>query len=302
MKKLKHIIEFAAVVIAGLFLRILPYGLVLCLGRLIGDFAFYILKIRRKIVLRNISFVFPEKNESEIKAIARDSYRNIGMSFMEFLSLPRIKKIGVLRFVDFEGTKPLDNLVAEKKGAVLIGAHFGSWELLGAALCAKGYPLDALFYRQHNEYFNNLVESYRKMVGLGLIPLKFALRTCLKSIKRGRFIALLADQDAGRRDGVFVKFFNRYAATNKGPAVFALSTGASIFMGFCIRQKPSHKHKIIFVPVEYKFTGDMEKDIFEFTCAYTKIYEKFCAEYPDHWFWFHKRWKTGKTPGDNFYA
>ena len=73
MKKLKHIIEFVAVVIVGLFLRVLPYSLVLYLGRRTGDFAFYILRIRRKIVLRNISFVFPEKNESEIKAIARDS-------------------------------------------------------------------------------------------------------------------------------------------------------------------------------------------------------------------------------------
>ena len=39
-------------------------------------------------------------------------------------------------------------------------------------------------------------------------------------------------------------------------------------------------------------TGDKIKDIEENTALFTQIIGKYVGQYPDQWFWFHKRWKT----------
>ncbi|MHB9155233.1 MAG: hypothetical protein ACYC5N_06000 [Endomicrobiales bacterium] len=30
----------------------------------------------------------------------------------------------------------------------------------------------------------------------------------------------------------------------------------------------------------------------KYTASFTKILEGYCRQYPDHWFWMHRRWKT----------
>jgi len=301
MKKIVYFFEFLLVYLFGVFVRFLPLNIALWLGRCLGDVAFFMLKIRKKIVLKNLAFAFPGRSSDEIYSIAKDTYRFSGMSFVEFLRFPKLKHKNIDDYVEFDGSEYLDKLIAEKSGAVLIGAHFGNWEIMGAAICQKGYPLDVLAFKQHNEYFNNLIDSYRNLMGIGLIQLKFALRTGLKAIKAGRFVAFLADQDAGRRDGIFVDFFGRPASTNQGPAIFALKSEVPVIMGFCIRGESFSKHKVKLIPVDFHKSGNFEEDVKNFTALYNKITEGFIKKYPAHWFWFHKRWKTQPEEKDTFY-
>ncbi len=279
----------------------MPLKLALWFGRRLGDIAFFVLKIRRDVVMKNLSFAFSNKNPDELFDIARRTYQNFGMSMVELLSFPKLNNSSFKKNFEFEGTEFLDELLMQKKGAVLVGAHFGSWELQGAAICNKGYPMDVLAIRQHNYYVDALLSFYRRSKRIGIIQLKMALRDGLKAIKNGRFVAILSDQDAGRRDGVFVDFFNRLASTPQGPAAFALHTDVPVVIGFCIRQKSFMKHKIKFISVDFKKSGNYENDIKMLMSKCTKILEGFIKKYPDHWFWFHKRWKTVIDNTPNMY-
>ena len=285
----------------GAFVRFLPLGLALWLGRRLGDIAFSLLRIRRKVVLKNLSFAFPSAARSEIKDIAADTYRYSGMSFVELMRSPKLNERNLREYVEFEGLEHLDKLLAEKTGAVLVGAHFGNWEIMGAAICQRGYPMDVLVFKQHNEYFNDMVDSYRNRLGIGLIQLKFALRTGLKALKNGRFVAFLADQDAGKRDGIFVDFFGRDASTNQGAAVFALKTGVPVIMAFCVRDRSFYRHKVKFIPLDFRKSGNYGEDIKNITALYTKVTESFIRRHPEHWFWYHKRWKTAPEGKEKFY-
>lgn len=301
MKKIGHLIEFILLIIFNIFVIIIPLKLALWVGRRLGDAAFYFLKIRRDVVMKNLMFAFPNKNHSELFDIALRTYQNFGMSIVELLSFPKLRKKNLDKNVEFEWLEYLDELIAQKQGAILVAGHFGSWELQGAAICNKGYPMDVLAARQHNRYADTLLDFYRKSKKIGIIQLKMALRDGLKAIKNGRFVAILADQDAGKRDGVFVDFFNRPASTPQGPAVFALHTGVPIAMSFCIRQKCFMKHRIKFIPVDFTKTGHHENDIKMLMSKCTMILEGFIKKYPDHWFWFHKRWKTTIDDKPNIY-
>ncbi|MDD5687786.1 MAG: lysophospholipid acyltransferase family protein [Elusimicrobia bacterium] len=301
MKKISHVIEITVLIIFNFFVLLLPLKLALRIGRWLGDIAFYVLKIRRDVVIKNLSFAFPNKTYDEIYGIAHRTYRNFGMSMIELLFFPKLVITDLNKNIEFEGLECLDNFLMKKQGMVLIAGHFGSWELMGAATCNKGYPLDFLVGKQHNIYVDNLLNFYRRLKNIGIIPLKMALKNVVKALNNGRFVAMIADQDAGKRDGVFVNFFGKPASTPKGPAVFALHSDIPVAMGFCIRQESCIKHKIKFVPVDFKKTGDNEKDIELLTLKYTQILEGFIKKYPDHWFWFHKRWKTVIDNTENMY-
>ncbi|OGS34885.1 MAG: hypothetical protein A2474_07855 [Elusimicrobia bacterium RIFOXYC2_FULL_34_12] len=302
VKNIKYFAEFTILLLANFFILLVPLKFSLWIGRRLGSIAFHMLKIRRDVVLKNLNLAFPNKSYSEIFSIAERSYKNFAMSMIELLSFPKLRMKDFLKNnIEFEGTECLDNSFMKKEGVVLIAGHFGSWELMGAVARNKGYPISFLVGQQHNIYVDNLLNFYRKLKNIGIIPLKMALKSVIKALKNGEFVAMLSDQDAGRRDGIFINFFGKLASTPKGPAVFALHTDLPVVMGFCIRKPEKIRHKIKFVTLDFRKSGNNEKDIELFTLKYTQILEGFIKKYPDHWFWFHKRWKTTVDNTENMY-
>ena len=102
--------------------------------------------------------------------------------------------------------------------------------------------------------------------------------------KKG-ILGLVSDQDA-KRKGVFVNFFDTLASTPKGAALFHIRTSAPMIVGVCIKKS--------FMQYEIKFStvDTSKKDINQITQAYTSILERYVREYPEQYFWFHRRWKT----------
>src|SRR5439155_761482 len=75
------------------------------------------------------------------RELARRSFIQIGRSFMEFLAMPRLGPRGILDRVELIGYEPMLARAHEGKGAVMVTAHYGNWELLGAAVRARGGPV-----------------------------------------------------------------------------------------------------------------------------------------------------------------
>jgi KDO2-lipid IV(A) lauroyltransferase len=117
----------------------------------------------------------------------------------------------------------------------------------------------------------------------------------LEHLKRNRPIAILLDQNVDWYEGVFVKFFGEWACTNKGLAILARKTGAPVVPVFLVR-KAEGGYRLVFEPeVALPRSGDKIKDIEESTAIFTRIIERYVRQHPDHWLWFHKRWKTRPT-------
>jgi len=261
------------------------------LGDLIGFLGYSVFRIRRDVTLNNLRNSFGSKySEAEYIDIGYRAYKNFARSMIEYGLFPSLKKKGIGDLVTVEGEENFQKALEHGHGAVLITGHFGSWELMGARLAEKGWPIDYLVGEQHNLLVNNLMNSHRTMFGIGLIELGVAAKGVFKAVRGGRMVAMLSDQDAGR-DGTIVQFLGRPASTPKGPAAFALKTGAPQICGFVIREG-NHHRVILEKDLGYKPTGDKEADITNLTQAYTSLLEKYITEYPDHWFWLHRRWKS----------
>ena len=293
IKKIKYFIEYYSLACFAALFRSFPIRLSRFKARCLADFAYYVLGIRKKVVLGNLSAAFPEKSVSELKTIGRNVYRQFATTMMELLYFPRWKKEDLDKMVSINGKEVLDEARKGGKGAVLVTGHFGNWELLGASL-AGDYPMNYVIGRQKNTRVDDLLNSFRTGKGIKLIPLKVALRGVMQALKKGEFLAILSDQDAHEL-GTFVNFFGRPASTPKGPAIFALRAGCPLIFGSIVRFDGKFKANFEVVPKPQP-TGDEEKDIQAYTQAYTIILEGYCRKYPDHWFWLHRRWKTHPSP------
>jgi KDO2-lipid IV(A) lauroyltransferase len=291
MRKIRHQIEYLFTRGVGTLVQILPYNAAIFIGSFLGDLAFSLLRIRRKVAIDNLKRAFGQTyTEKEFKKIAREAYRNIGRGFVEYAMFPALKN-RLDKLVEFEGLENFDKALKDRKGAVLIAGHFGSWELMGAATRQKGYPLDFLVGEQHNLLVDNLMNKYRQLMGIGIIKMGVATRGVIKALRNNRFVAMLSDQDAGT-DGAVVDFFGYPASTPKGPAAFALKTGAPVIMAFIIRKNNGKQRVILEEPIYIQESSNKEEDIRKLTQAYTSLLEDYVRKYPDHWFWPHRRWKS----------
>ena len=289
-RRIKHRIEYWIIYLMGAFVRIIPYRLALALGSFLGWLAFDILRIRRKVTLINLRNSLGAETDG-LAAIGRRAYRNFGKSMVEYTLFPSLDKDKIEQMVEFEGAEHWDEALKKGKGAILVTGHFGSWELMGAATSQRGYPIDFLVGEQHNILVDNLMNDYRRSMGIGIIKMGAAAKGIIRALKNNRFVAMLSDQDAGS-DGTVVEFFGRPASTPKGPAAFALKMDAPIVMAFIIRESARKQKVIVEKAIFGEKTCDKQEDIRRLTQAYTRVLEEYVRKYPDHWFWPHRRWKS----------
>lgn len=289
--KISHGAEYFALLTITRMARLIPGRLADWMAVVFGIISYHILTSRRRIARENFKRAFKyEKNQQEIEKIIKEVFINLARTVVEFARQPVIKKNEILSMVTAEGEEYLAQVLMEGKGAMLVSGHFGNWEILGGWLAAKGYQVDLLVGEQHNKKVDDLLISFRKSFGVGIIPIGVASRHVIKSLRSNRMVAVISDQHAAS-GGTIVQFFNRPAATPKGPAAFAAKVGCPIIAGCSIREGYKKHSLNIFPPIYPPNSGDSERDILEMTQRYTAYFESFIRKYPSQWMWTHRRWK-----------
>jgi KDO2-lipid IV(A) lauroyltransferase len=289
-KKISRKIEYAALVIFAAAIRKLSIEKARVVAGVLGAFAWNVIKIRRKVVVANLAAAFPEKSSEEIAALGLATYRQVATTMIELLFFPRLSTAQLLEMVKFNNLDLVEIALKQGRGAVMVGAHFGNWELMGAAL-AQRLPVSFVVGAQENAPVDDMLNSYRAGKGVKLIPLKLALRGVMKTLKANELVAILADQDA-HENGAFVKFMGRTASTPKGPASFAMRARCPLIMGNIMRGTDGKFTVNFDVVPKPEPSGNEATDIINYTANFNKLLEGYVRLYPDHWFWMHRRWKT----------
>lgn len=272
--------------------RCLPAKALRPIGRALGMAAYRTQPRYRKVALANLERAFgSEWDQARIEEMARESFRNLGMTLVEFfLRMPRITAEEVEREVRFEGQEHFEEAFKRGKGVLLITGHYGNWEIMGPRLARAGYKVNAISRTADDPGTERMIEQIRRRSGIHTIPRREAARQGLTVLRKNEILGILLDQNT-LEGGVFVPFFGYPASTATGPAVFALKTGAAIVPTFCLRE-PDGTHRIkVWPPIYPESTGDRAGDVERLTAEITRIIEKQIRERPELWFWLHNRWK-----------
>ncbi|MEE9906160.1 MAG: lipid A biosynthesis acyltransferase, partial [Chlorobium sp.] len=84
-------VTYNVIDLLGFMVRKLDRRQTVFLASLIGDFMHHVIRLRRSMVYRNLSLIFPDKSGEEIRRIARAMYRNVFATLLEVLRLPLIR-------------------------------------------------------------------------------------------------------------------------------------------------------------------------------------------------------------------
>jgi len=273
-------------------LRHLPERLALRLGEAMGWVAGVVLGVRRRTTRHHIRQAFPGESVGWRRRLARASFRHLGRESVATFLLGGMSPHEILDRTQVVGLPAFQEALESGKGAIVVSAHFGNWEVSAASLALRGVPLEAVVQRQRNPLFDAELNENRRRFGVTVIFRNEAPKQVLRSLREGRPVGILADQNV-RRGGVFVDFFGKKAATARGPAVFALRTGCPIFLGFARRVKGyPNRYRGELIPVDFTPSGDVESDVLRLTEAYTRDLEVEIRRTPEQYFWQHRRWKT----------
>lgn len=259
------------------------------LGARLG-MAVHALGIRRDITLDNLRHAFPEANEERIARLARASYAHLGRELIVTLRLRATSPQALIERSTMHGFDAVLEAREAGGGVVLVTGHLGNWEVGAACIAARGVALDVVMQRQSNPLSDQAIDANRRRLGLTPIDRRRAAKEGLRTLRAGRILGFVSDQDA-RSGGVFVPFFGRPASTHRGPALLALRTGAPLFASTGIRQEDG-TYECRFHLVEESREGEPEEVVARLTAAYTAILEAGVRQAPEQYLWQHRRWKT----------
>lgn len=267
----------------------LPAAIGLAAGRRLGDLLWLVLPGRRAVALDNLRRSFgAERSAAEIRQLARRSFQNVGMNLVEgccyFLRPTQV----MLSRVRVEGREHLQAAAAHGRGVLILTAHFGNWELLGAAHGLTGLPASIVTRPLDYPLLDDLAARFRRRSGAELIVKRQAVREVLTALRRQRMVGILLDQNATRAEGVFAPFFGSPASTSKGLALLALRTGAPVVPIF-LRREPDGRHCM---DVGAAVPPPEDGQIATYTSAFNRVLEATIRRTPEQWFWMHDRWRT----------
>jgi len=274
-----------------------PIPLALWLGRRLGDLVFAALPRRRRIALANLARAYPELPVRERRRLARRACQHLGMTVVELPRLLASPLEATLARIRLEGVEHLHAAMKANGRALMLTAHVGNWEILCAAHRLTEYGLSVVVRPLDAPWLDAVADRVRRRTGVEIIDKRGALRPVLEALRRGHMVGILMDQNAARREGVFVDFFGHPASTSRSIAVLALRTGAPIVPIFA-RRGPDGAHRVIIRPaLPLPTPNDAEAAVVELTARCTAEIERAIREAPDQWLWFHDRWRTRPSGG-----
>jgi KDO2-lipid IV(A) lauroyltransferase len=303
-RKFKSRIEhIAARALLGALSR-LPRSLSFAAGRGLGRFVFALGGGRlSRAGWRNLEMAMPETSREERAKILRGCYVNLGRMLGAISRFPRLTKDNIGDLIICEGLDHFEEARSKNKGVILFSGHLGGWELVALAPLLLDQSVHYIVKRQPNESVETLVEEVRARFGNQTIDKSASARQMLNVLKDGGALYMLIDLNMHWHEGVFVDFFGIEASTNTSLARLALRTGASVLPAFWLWDEKLSRYRLkIDPPLVIEETGDEEKDIRHITENFTNIMERYVRDYPEQWWWIHKRWNTPPRGRPNLYS
>ncbi|MBQ9478445.1 MAG: lysophospholipid acyltransferase family protein [Selenomonadaceae bacterium] len=282
---------YNALMLLSRLVRLLPYDVLLFLGRILGNLYYLLIKKQRR---RAIEQMMPALNvdESEAKKLVRASFVNLARNMLDILYMPNLNEQNLNQYVEIDHLERMREALAEGHGVVVLTGHVGTWEWLSAAFTLNGMPVTAIAKQQPNAEYSRVLDDLRATIHVEIFTRGTSeLLAAGRALKKGKILGFLADQDGGP-GGAFIDFLGKTASTPMGPAVFSKRFNAPVLPAFILRQ-PNGRHKVMIgEAMHFVDSGDADKDLFDFTVRMTRILERVILDNPTQWLWFQKRWNT----------
>lgn len=265
---------------------VLPLWLLQMNGSAVGAAYFLCSGRRRRIVLSNLARVFPDW---PARARFRTGLRcgaHFGRIAFDYLKWSRASESLIRDKVRIVGLGQIESALGRGKGAFILSAHFGHWEVAALRLSLEGFPQAMVHRPLDNPGLEAALSARRTRFGNILVSKHGALKGMLKALRSGGLVDILIDQKSADEVSHTVPFLGVPTPTVASLAKLVRATGAAVVPLFAIPEGTGYR-----VELETPLVlgeGETEE---AFTARCNAVLSAAIVARPHLWLWFHNRWR-----------
>ncbi len=272
----------------GFFSCLLPRKVALWLAVLVGNAYWAVMRKDREMVKRNLSQIL--ENPAQAGRIARQTFVRYAQYLVDYTRMDLLKEDNLGSLVsDFQGKEQIDRALSRGKGAMILTAHLGNWEMGGVFLSLLGYSLNVITVPDVAARLHDYRVRLRQEQRIKVITINDTLSSSLavfKALKDNELVALLGDRELIGK-GIPVTFFGQKVYFPIGPALLALLSDAALIPTFVLMGEAGKYLCLAEPPLPVQRTGNRDKDLAVNVQGIAEVMEKFIRSYPDQWFTFY---------------
>ncbi len=195
------------------------------------------------------------------------------------------------------GEHYLHEMAQNQTGGILIGAHFGNWEIAGHFLKGIKCKANILMYDGMQQHIKNLIDRVVNKDSIGFIFIKENGSDHLfkidQALKNKEIIAMHGDRYMPGNKTVTTSFLDHEAKLPVSPFYLASKYGVPVSYVSAVKEKTTHyrfyatKPKYFKYPANPKTRNDELKIMVD---DYVREMEKMVLAYPLQWFNFYQFW------------
>lgn len=278
-------------------LSLLPLWLLYFVSDLLFFPTYYLARYRRKIVRRNLTGSFPEKDLKEIVRIEKRFYHFFCDYIVETIKLFSMSEEQMKRRMVFKGVDHIVNAMEkeDKNFCFVYLGHYCNWEWIASLpyWCPDDVKCGQIYHPLYNKAFDRLFLRLRNQFGGECIAMKETLRRIIemKRAKQKCIIGFISDQ-APKWNSIhhWCDFLHRETPVFIGTERIGKQVDALIYYADVKRTRRGY-YLCEFKPLTHR---PKEVPDYELTDRFTHLLEEMIKERPDFWLWSHKRWKRTK--------
>ena len=282
-------------IVLKIFLRLIsliPFGIQMFFGMLLGKLLFKYLKKRKAVTVWNIKKCFPNLDEAQVKDIAKQNFIRLGQSIFEICnSYYKSNKEFLKMIKNSDEIEKKIHEIKNQKNLILV-PHTGNVDFV-VRVPSIFLKLNGMQRAQENKLWNKIMtEGRSKFVDKIFLPNEG--KRLLETLNNGESVLYAPDQDYGYKNSIFVDFFNHKALTVIFPSVLVKRTDCKVYLLTLVKESNGYIADLKKLDLEGK---NEEADLKKINSAIEDFANLNVSEY----YWVHRRFKNRPQGEKSFY-
>lgn len=276
-------------------LSLFPLSVLYLLSNLIYYLFYHVFGYRRKVVEDNIQKSFPQYSKSETDRVAKLFYRHLGDLVVESVRMFSMSEAEAVRRCRVRNPELLDQFFDQGKNVVIVGSHYGNWEITSISLPAQfKHQISSIFSKLKNDYFNAKMTASRSRYGSELILKDRLVGYYEEAHPKPVALAFIADQSPNYhkdKNYYWTNFLNQETVTAPGAERYAKKYNLPVVYVQILKQRRGYYE------IELELVTDDPERLApgQITDLHLRCLERLIIDQPAYWLWSHRRWKHKKS-------